>query len=50
MEINGNLPVFTPTHTTEALLKELKLLLDDYERKIKESEKNILNMNHSNLE
>ena len=46
MEINGNKIIVSPTNTTEAMLKELKLLLDEYERKIKESERNILTKNN----
>jgi hypothetical protein len=46
MKINGDVKLLTPTVTVEAMLKEVKLLLDEYERKIKESEKNIFSSDH----
>ena len=46
MKINGDVKLLTQTVTVEAMLKEVKLLLDEYERKIKESEKNILSNDH----
>jgi len=39
MKINGEV---TMVVTVEAMLKELKSLLDEYERKIKELERNFL--------
>jgi len=46
MKINGDLKLLTPTVTVEAMLKEVKLLIDEYERKIKQSEKNILSIDN----
>ncbi len=47
MKINGDVAISTTSVTVEAMMKELKLLLDEYERKIKESEKNIFNNSHN---